>query len=347
MPSAVEATLAQFRAQLAQREAASVAAMMAAYEPVRDRLRKQIDQMATTLAERPLTVGELARDRRARDLLRQIEAELTALGVGAQAPIVAAQADAVARAGEDTQTLALSAAVGSATATARVLSQWNRVNTAAVESLVGRLQDGSPLTAWLADLGTRTASKVERALIDAVARGLGPREAARQLAKQVDTGLVRLLATTRTAQMNAYRDATLQSMAANADILSGWRWTAALSDRTCLGCLGLSGRVFPLTETFMAAHVCCRCIALPLVKDGPPLAIPTGADWFTAQPEMTRRSMVPVRLWDAVEAGRVQIEDFVQFVPDDRWGGAYLEASVTRARANAARRRRSWERIAA
>src|SRR5690606_2170992 len=111
----------------------------------------------------------------------------------------------------------------------------------------------------------------------------------------------RLEALVRTESMRAFRGSLFDQYSAMG--VERWRWTAAHGSRTCLACLSLSGRTFPMSEPFMAAHVNCRCVPTPV---SPAVSVESGPDWFARQPVATQRAMMPSdEAFDAWQNGDV------------------------------------------
>lgn len=346
MPSALETTLTQFRAALLRQEAAATGQVLTAYAAARARLVARIDGLTAILADRPLTGSEFFRLDRTQTLLRQVEAEMAALGVEAAPLVSRGAAAAVELAALHAQALTAVTAMPDPAVAARVASSWNRLNPQAVEALVGRYANTETLRERMVKLGLRAAERMTDANIDAIRAGLTegvalgthPRAVARKLATQLDVSAEHMLTVARTVQLDAYRDATLESYRQNADVLDGWRWTAAHDARTCLACLSLDGELFPLDTTFMPTHARCRCSPRPAVKGIPDPARRTGADWFAAQPEAVQRRMIPQTAWEEFRRGDLALDDFRVLDRDAKWGDSYREAFPGEARQQAARR---------
>jgi SPP1 gp7 family putative phage head morphogenesis protein len=234
----------------------------------------------------------------------------------------------------------LSAASASPAVAASLSTAWSRVNTGAVEAMVGRLSDGSPLSEWLSQWGDESAQAIRRELIRGISLGTNPRGIAARLEKQTDIAGARLLTLTRSTVLDTYRTTTLENYRANRDLGAEWEWISAQDARCCLSCLFLDGRRFPLDVRFQPCHLNCRCSSI-FVLDGigtPPRQF--ASEWFDGQPEATQRQMIPATAWDDFNAGRLTLGDFNVLERDARWGDRYRQSTVSEARANAARRDR-------
>ena len=348
MPSTLELALARFRAALLAQEGRATGQVLAAYADVRPVLVARIDELVAILAERPLSGSELWRLERAQALLQQVQIEMARLGAGAAPNVARGAATVVELAGAQAQALTLVTAARDQAVAARVLTGWNKLNPAAVESLIGRYGNEAILRERLVALGLKAADRMTAANLDAIRSGLAqgvalgthPRAVAAKLAAQLDVSAAQMVTVARTVQLDAFRDAALQNYRANADILDGWIWTASHSERTCLACLSLDGRRFGLDVTFMPSHDRCRCSPRPSVKGVADPGRQTGADWLAAQPEETQRKMVPQTAWEEFRRGDLRLDDFRALDRDPKWGDSYRQARPDEARRAAATRGR-------
>lgn len=95
-----------------------------------------------------------------------------------------------------------------------------------------------------------------------------------------------------------------------------------------------SGHVYNLqTETgwYVAEGIIthnCRCAAIPVLRNTPPVQFETGQEWFRRQPESVQRNMLGPSRWDLYRRGEVGLDDLVTRQWDDTWGGALVPAPV-------------------
>lgn len=347
MQSDLERAIQQYRDALLANESRATLAIANAYKATRARLVKRIEDLADSIAEdgAEFTPSQVLRWQRAKTLLRQVEAEMASLATASSQPIQTAQAAAVEMAGEQAKGLALATAqsAGADAIAATIEATWNRLNTGAAEQMVGRMSDGSPLSGWLDQFGAKVGVLIADELRSAAALGTNPRDVARSLAGKLDVSAARLLNMSRTEILGAQRAAAMKTLQDNADLCDGWIWIGARQPgRTCLACLSLQGMFFPLTVAFQASHNSCRCSSRPSVKGVDSNRLPTGEQWFNAQPEAVRRDMIPKALWDDYQSGAIVLSDFRHLHEDDQWGPSYREATIPQALANAKRRVRGF-----
>lgn len=229
----------------------------------------------------------------------------------------ALQQDAIAQAQNAARQLALP---GISDAQLRAIGvQWNQPNPDAIMRVINYTQSG----AWadtLDKFGAGVAEQVGRLALAGIIDGQNPRTIARSVATGVSTiPRYRAEAILRTLQLNAYRGATAENFAANADVLEpeGIR-IAALDGRTCPPCVALHGTRVPIDEPIQS-HYHCRCIVVPIVR-GFVRNIVGGADWFDGQSEAVQRSILGDAAFNAWSDGEVSLDDFIGHENDELFG---------------------------
>lgn len=335
--SQIEKAILRFRQQLLTEETKATQQTLAAYADVRQDLIARIQAFSKTLESRPLTAGEEWRDTRAKALLAQIETRMNDLAKTANAIITNGQVNAVGLAEQQALGMAVIAAAKDPAIAEIVANSWNRLNTGAVESLIGRMSDGSPLSATLAGMSPDTSQRLRDSLTDAVANGKNPRQVAAALEGTVDESGARLLTISRTEILTANRNASLASYASQGDILDGWIWCADLAG-ACAGCAAMHGQEFPLSETFFEAHPNCRCSPLPKVSGVDSPITDDGQAFFESLSQEEQDARLGKAGGEAFRNGEVQLTDFVARREDPRWGASISQGSLTSARENAAGR---------
>lgn len=325
------ALTAQQRAERARLEADAAARLVTAYGRAWDAISRDLAAL-TQAIEAAQARGEtvnaawLARQSRYRALMDQVEAQINGLAQQAGPLVRAQQAAAIAAAASHAEALAR-AALGPPPPGVSVA--WDQVPVEATRELIGALGDGRPLGELLSMFGPEARAAADEALATALLRGQSPRIAAQALEAAVQAlGRNRALRLARSSMLDAYRDSTLAAYRNNSDIITGYRRLAAYGPRTCLACLALSGKVYPLGQDF-SRHANCRCALLPICRSYADLGYPgipepaqpeTGADWFARQSEATQRRMIPVGAWPDFQAGRIVLADFAEEGVSPLWG---------------------------
>jgi hypothetical protein len=112
----------------------------------------------------------------------------------------------------------------------------------------------------------------------------------------------------RTETLRAYRQATSETYQ-QSGIVKAWQRLAALSSRTCMACIALDGKVYPMSRP-LVDHPNGRCTMIPLLTGEtqmPPFT--KASDWFIAQDEQTQRDMMGHGKYEAWKDGRFSIDD--------------------------------------
>lgn len=210
-----------------------------------------------------------------------------------------------------------------------VVGEFAGLPSAAVESMTGLFSVG-PVRELFAKLGPIAMREASRVLIDAMAKGENPRKAAKLLRDSIE-GLTkqRAVLIARTEIIRSYRMAAQATFQKNADVLSGWRWTAAKTRATCPVCLAMDGEVFPVTET-LSSHPACRCamVPVPMLDFGGPKP-ETGEEWFAKQPAFIQdRTLGSKTKGQMLRSGVFSLKDIVQRTHSPTWGSSYRSRTI-------------------
>ncbi len=205
--------------------------------------------------------------------------------------------------------------------------QWARPSTDTITALI----DMTSKPEWKAMLDryeNGVADTIRQIALRGIAEGMGPISIAEELTAAVK-GLPRSAAEAimRTTQMTAYRQATTASYLANADILEPTAIrVAALDGRTCMACVALHGTSVPLDQP-IAEHWNGRCTTVAQVK-GRRRVVQTGEAWFAALTPAQQRAQMGGAAYEAWQAGKISIADFVRKTSDPIFGAMIQQASL-------------------
>ena len=319
-----------FKAALLKRERAASSRLVRAYGQSWQRLAKLLLQVTDRIGEAQaqgldISPAWLYQQERYARLMTELEREIRKFAATAERAVVQEQQAAVKAALRD------STALVKASAAPEISASFVSLNAAAVESAVGFLADGSPLSRLLDEVPRETGRRVREALTEAVALGYNPRKTAARVRREAGMALTRALRIARTETLRAYREAAHANYKANDDIIQGWYWAASLSRRTCAACIALHGTFHPLEER-MASHVQCRCTAIPALTGRPSPIAESGEAWFGKQPEATQRAILGTNAgYEALKGGDLRLRDFVGEKRNLLWGKSYVQLGVKRA----------------
>jgi SPP1 gp7 family putative phage head morphogenesis protein len=217
----------------------------------------------------------------------------------------------------------------------RLGQTFNRLPTRAVEGLVGRASDGSPLKDLFDKLGPALGEGLRDELIQAVAIGQAPRETARRIRELVAGNEARAQLIARTETIQAYREGAHLTSLENKRVLDGWIWITALDGRACAACIALNGTHHALEER-MACHPACRCtkrfdtkswaeLGIKGIGETRPPPVETGPVWLANVSRETQNLILGKKGAQAYNDGVVTLKDFVGLREDARWGRSYFQ----------------------
>lgn len=216
------------------------------------------------------------------------------------------------------------------------------INLPALENLIGQTSGSSPLIKVLESHGNGAGEIITSGLIAGLT-GQGADEIFRNIRRQLQSPVAdsRLMALVRTEMMNAYRASMHEQYGQFGDEIDGWMWSAHRGPRTCLACLAMDGRVFPMDQPFDQAHVNCRCSASPWPTDLFPEVQAflqqqgSGEDWIRRQPRDVQAKMFPSHdAFAAFERGDLHLMDFVGYTDSPQWGRKIYQVSGRQAMQN-------------
>jgi len=188
----------------------------------------------------------------------------------------------------------------------------------AIYSMLGFLQEDSPLWKRIGELAPFHTQKVADALLEGIAFGYNPAKTAKLFENVMGGGLTDAMRMTRTAQLYASREANRAMYVANDDIISGWTWYSSLDSDTCMACAIEHGTIHSNDES-MDSHYNCRCTSLPVVI-GYNDQVQTGTDWFSNLSESEQRNMMGSSAYEAWKEGKFDLSDMVTRRHDDVYG---------------------------
>ena len=284
----------------------------------------------------PWRVGKLTR---LKQLRVDIQKQVNDYAIIARNEITLSAREAVIVAQQEARLLAQAALPGLGILDARVMAQWQRLNPAAVETLLGFLSPESPLMEGMVErLGPAIAAQVGDKLVEGLALGYNPRKVAQIIRDELGQGLTWSLRTARTVQLQAYRESTRAAYVANPEIVKGYVRRAAQDERTCMACIMLDGKEY-LSDITLGEHYNGRCVLIPRTvtygelgfRNIPEPQFPptkTGREWFEAQSELTQRQMMGRGVFEAWQEGEIRLDDLIDQQDDPVWGIMPVEKSL-------------------
>jgi SPP1 gp7 family putative phage head morphogenesis protein len=235
-------------------------------------------------------------------------------------------------------------------AAAALKTYSHNIAPTALEAVALRARQQITATTW--PISTEATEAIRRSLIKGIATGANPREAAREMLRQVEGdfngGLARAQNVARTEMLDAYRDASAHVHYANRDVLDGWTWVATLDRRTCPSCWGMHGTHHPLDQPGPEDHQSGRCARLPKVKTWRELGIdvdeledetPDAEEEFAKLSEDDQRAIVGPGRWAMMQAGKITLRDIPRRRDNPAWRPSYVPRNLGELEQVARRRR--------
>lgn len=234
MPHPVLDAAARFRQGLINREATRATALVNAYGRAYRAMQGQIAALEQQIAgmESPGR-ADVVRLASLRSLTAQVSDEVNRFATFADQSIANAVSEEIVNGLRESRNV-VESYFASPQGRAALRASWDMLPAEAVETMLGMVDEGSPLRSALVNrLGPTVAERMANHLIDAITLGMNPRQTADLVRREMGVGLTWALTTARTAQLWAYREATRANYVANNNIVESWTWLASLDDRTC------------------------------------------------------------------------------------------------------------------
>lgn len=223
-----------------------------------------------------------------------------------------------------------------------LLAGLERVDERQLDAIVRRTMFG--VTADAAVLPSFVTTTIQSVLVRGVAVGESPREAAAEMLRRLrgvfDLGQTRALVIARTEMLDAHRAAGLASDLANRSVLSKWQWVTTLDARTCIGCLAMHGREYPVDTPGPLGHQQCRCVRVPVTKswaelgftgiEEPPSLLPDARAWFDTLPPATQERIAGRQRLALYLDGHVSWEDLATRRTNPGWRDSFVPTPLSR-----------------
>lgn len=304
----------EFQRALEKQDRRALQRLVEAYERVYGKLKVNIDLLMAKIELEQPTKSQLTKMPEYKALMNKIEEEVSDYQVILEDEIEGLTQGAVNYAGRDTSRLliAISAALG-------IALTFNRLPTPEAKSFVDFLAEDSPLYQRMDKIAGFAGQRVSEIILESIALGRNPRETARLIRDELGMTLTDALRMARTAQLWAYREATLANYRNNSEIVNGWYWFAALEKDPCMACIAEHGTFHTLDEV-LDDHYNGRCAMLPAIRGLPNPVTQSGEDWFNNLPEAKQKELMGPEFWQAWKGGAFELADMPHKVEDDVYG---------------------------
>lgn len=313
-----------------------VEAWVRAWEQIEDAWAKAIDDLVEASVDGQWPdQSQILRASRAQRALELARREIIALADFAGVTVVTSLPDVIGPAAQWQARLIASQFPPQAGDTASLAVGFDRISTDAIGAIVERSTE--QITARTRFLEPHATEAMRQALVRGVAVGDNPRTAARLMLRRTEGvfngGLTRALGIARTEMLDAYRSGAAAAQLANADVVTGWVWTAQLDSRTCPSCWAMHGSQHPLDEMGPNDHQQGRCARIPKTKpwrelgfdlDEPADLLPDARRVFAGLPEATKVAIMgPARL-HALNTGLADWSDLSMVRSTTGWRDSHV-----------------------
>lgn len=333
MPNVLEAAQ-QTRAELLRAENATSQRLIASYEQVYRRLQTGIRSLESDIDN--LSLRGLLNPNRVRQLTtyaslqNQILDEINKYGNVVDNDLRLATSATIDRALVHTRKITQSYFSDPNTIQA-FNATWDTLPKESIETLLGFLKEDSQLHINLTrDLGQSASRVFEDNLMEGVTLGYNPVKISNLINASLGQPLSWALSTVRTSQLYTYRDATRANYLNNSEIVSGWKWYAALDGRCCLSCFNQHGKEFTLEQALNDHHQ-GRCTQIPILPSKFGIQqpdIPLGEDVFKSLPESQQIERMGKSMHKAYKANEFRFEELSVPYQNDIYGEMVKEASL-------------------
>ena len=298
-----------FKAAIDRQDAAALSRLAKAYNQLYLRMQDKLDSLLLAISklEEP-TSGQVMRLAQYKNLITSLESELTKYAAFVEVEIRNNALAGVELAVKQTE--AYLAGLG--------YTMTKSLPANAIYSMLGFLQEDSPLWKRIGELAPYNTKRVADALLEGIAFGYNPAKTAKMFENVMGGGLTDAMRMTRTAQLYATREANRAMYIANEEVVSGWIWWSSLDSNVCMACAAMHGTEHKSDES-MNSHYNCRCTSIPKVR-GYNDQIQTGEDWFAGLSEKEQRDMMGAETYELWKEGKFGFSDFATRRHDDVYG---------------------------
>jgi hypothetical protein len=281
------------------------------YVMIERRLASDIELLARVMAERAangqaITQQMLWTEERYQSLMAQLEVEVRRFNASADERIRRGQLEMGGMGIE----------AGSEAISAVWQGSFHRINTRAIEALVGYTADGTPLHTLLAEDYGEAVSALSEALINGVARGSNPAVVAKEMTNGMGVGFQRATLISRTEMARAFRAGSAMQYSQSGVVTAQQRLVK--KETACLACLFLDGEILPI-ERPLEDHPAGKCVSVPVVNGGV-VQWENGMTWFMRQDAERQMELLGEGRYNAWQNGQFELSQVAQHSHSDVWG---------------------------
>lgn len=211
-------------------------------------------------------------------------------------------------------------------------------NPGALEEMMKRNYDTSPVQKALRRIGGDATGEVRQILYQGIVNGKSPYEVADDLREKFAAKYTDAVRLARTETVQAYRESRLESFRPYKEFVPEWQWYTTHDSHTCIACLAMSGRRFSIDEPF-SSHPNCRCTPIPVTTLFRDLGIASGSfadeiesgeEWFKKLSRADQKAILKPARYELYRSGEVAFADFAEIHNVKSFGPSLRNTPISR-----------------
>jgi SPP1 gp7 family putative phage head morphogenesis protein len=320
-PPLVVSLADEFRQEILAREAAAVQEMAQRWLRIEAAIEAEAVALAEEIAQaqaagQTVKISKIKRLERYRRLLAQLESLLSDYN-GYAAGKIDQTATQNATQGLNDAGLLLDTVISE---NGLVGVAFDRLGIEAAENIVSIARAGQPLNQILERSYPLAVDAITDRLVSGVALGINPRQVARRMVQEgLAQGLNHILLVARDQGNRSYRLAGWQQYQQSGVVESYTRLAAKQPGRTCLACIALDGKVYPVAE-LMELHPQDRCSMVPNVRGLPRVQFESGESFFRSLDREQQREWMGPERFELWRSGAFEFKEMAKIVDNRTWG---------------------------
>lgn len=187
-------------------------------------------------------------------------------------------------------------------------------------------EQAAQIAGTIAGLAPGMGDAGAQAIAEGVRAGMNPRAIAREVRRVANMAPTRALVISRHAVNEGFRRSAIASYKASGVVVA-YRRLSARNRRTCAACWALDGKEYDLDEPFYS-HACCRCCAIPIVRDSTvalPVDGPTAFEGLSAEDQ---RFILGPGKFDLFQNGAITLADLASETFSPVYGRGVRETTL-------------------
>lgn len=315
----------QFNSELLNLSQSMARQLSRAWGGIGDSILKELETLAQELADKGLTREQAIKHWRYKQLMAQVNEQIALIQAKTIEPLADETQRKAAIAGQGYGHASVKAIQGKFTPSDIKLN-YAKLNTQAINNIIALSRADMPLNKIFQRVAPGAIEAMTNILLNNTAKGINPRQTAKEMITGGlnQGGLGRALVIARDQQIRAYRDSTRQTYQELG--VKQYQRVAAHDKRTCAACLAMDGMKQD-SDKILPLHPQDRCAIIAVVPGYNPNR-QTGAQWFEAQPDEVKRSILGQGRFEAYQEKKFDFRQMVTVKQNETWGDSAQVTSL-------------------